>query len=470
MTTIDVLVDRAVLVILSKLEEFCFSLVDLPAGPVEENTLLVHFPETELGAVLSCHAVPSSFEVHFPKSTRVIPGSTCKIELVSKEAPYDSPATLASLLQRVDLVVSISQPQSPRTFVTAATRSASLLSKHLVSATAITKGACGIVVSVCVPTETPLNSIVTVENVSVAGDRVSVAPFSLLVCDRIGLLPPFEMKGVSCDYQTPCVSSDSRVYVPCRESLYSFGDDGKALMRWESPIALCAAAIDDSTGTMLLRSNDSVAAFSLSDNSSQPKPTLLWSRKEGNIGRGSIIFVPAHDVCVYASYYGDALVFLRLSDGAVVCSVPVVRPIYAAADNATGTIFAASERESTVYMWQLPPSGIDLASAVLEKQLAFAQPAGFGSSSPLVVMPPQPGCSVHYLIVAKYCGSEVCVFELPSLRLVFQGPIGVPEVSARLKICGIAADPCGSALVLSVFQKSVLAVPWPLPSMPPTCV
>ena len=177
-----------------------------------------------------------------------------------------------------------------------------------------TNDVCGISAVATVPADVPLGSAVTVLPATVAGtlltDRGGLhLPVSLCVSDVLGLVPPFELAGVGCDYQTPCISADSRVYFANGAVLSSFDDTGKALMQWDLPFSdACAVAVDDRTGMVIVRRDPHVFAFNIS---SGRKPTLLWRRDCGKIGRGGLAIVPSHEIAVFADYYGNALVFFK---------------------------------------------------------------------------------------------------------------------------------------------------------------
>jgi hypothetical protein len=347
-----------------------------------------------------------------------------------------------------------------------------------------TSESCGISLNVCIPGDAPICSTVTLEAITVSGLEIPVMephrlPLQLLVSEQLGLSPPFSITEVCVDYQTPFVSKDDRLFVPISGCVVSYSDDGKELRRWDAPFGSCAVAVDDSTGTIVVGNNSSVDAFSgssgdttLPEQEPEPhtplsaiEPVSLWTHGTGRVGCGGIFVIPTRGIIVYASYYGDALVFLRLSDGSVVRSLSITRPIYTALDATAGLVFASSESDRNVYMWKLPEVGASLETAAMARSVAFRPPEHYSCSSPLAVASPQPGCAMRHLIVAAYDKSDICVLEIPSMQLIFHGLVTTSE--CRLK--GIATDSCGSTLVLCDIARRgrIAAIPWPLPGMPP---
>lgn len=91
--------------------------------------------------------------------------------------------------------------------------------------------------------------------------------------------------------------------------------------------------------------------------------------------------------------------------------------------------------------------------------------AGKGSKArPLAVVPPGPGRRAAHLVVGLYGTPRVQVLRLPSLE-----PLCAPlQLGLGVLVVGLAADAAGTALLVADgASKTVLALPWPLPGMPP---
>ena len=79
-------------------------------------------------------------------------------------------------------------------------------------------------------------------------------------------------------------------------------------------------------------------------------------------------------------------------------------------------------------------------------------------------MPAAPGRRTACLVVGLYGTPRVQVLRLPGLE-----PLCAPlPVGAGVLVVGLAADAAGTALLVADgASKTVLALPWPLPGMPP---
>ena len=160
----------------------------------------------------------------------------------------------------------------------------------------------------------------------------------------------------------------------------------------------------------------------------------------------------------------------RLVDGTAVYSCNASDSSFAAADDASGT-FYTSDGSRGVLAWT-QETGLGARAWISQRvEEIGATPNLFA----LAVVPPASGRRKAHLVVAQHGSSHMSVLELPSRRLV-----STVAPSWLHRIAGIAADPHGAALVVTVLGKYpadpeggsdqlkplVHVLPWPLDGLP----
>ena len=131
-------------------------------------------------------------------------------------------------------------------------------------------------------------------------------------------------------------------------------------------------------------------------------------------------------------------------------------PVSVAADERSGLVFVACTGGIQRFHWD----GAALVSAGEAAGLPIVKP-----SAVLAVVPAAAGLRQAHLVVARVRGSDVRVYALPSLELVWTGPLAAPPGHRDLAVLGLGAGAQGEALLVSV-APAVLVLQWPLEGMP----
>ena len=361
----------------------------------------------------------------------------------------------------------------------------------------------GVSILVCCPPDAPADSQIVVESMRAYGHDLSHWSFPLVFCvgPRKGVSAPGLIPGYGADYQTLCVTDDALLYVPAGKGACVFDPGLHPLGEVRNGnLPLQAAAYDDYSDTLILSGNDCILALGRpsvqreartpeAGPPSQPaaagaahRDSLArtfqahsierWCHKTGTgrfaggsthrVGGGGVTLLPELGFVVLARYYMNELAVFRISDGALVSSVALPRPIYIAA-GWPAEVYAASESTSAVYAVKF-----DSAGRASPLRLLFSHPE-YAMSSPLAAVPPAPGRLTWHLVIAMYDGTKTTVLALPGGTPVFDGDIG----SVCRVIRGLAADPAGRALLVSDIagegsgaQGVVRTLCWPLEGMP----
>lgn len=480
-----------------------------PRGPQGDPTLiLVNAAHGEspygdaFGFLRTSCIVAAELSLLCPRTRRIQPGGVASILILFKEdvgtAAFGGSQAEAAATLAKHLVVQAwlaAGPDVPRRLVVHTV--ARLLGPDI-----------GISVSICCPRDVPPDSHIVVESMRTYGEALSCWAFPLVLrvgpCTGIsspGLIPEY-----GADYQTLCVTDDARVYVPAGSGACVFDHELRPLGKvhcGNKPFQ--AAAYDDGSDVLFLSGNESIVALERPSAASrvagtplvgipyQPAATnalcrgdltgastfeahsiVRWRHDTGiglfegadgtdRLGGGGIALLPELGFVVLARYYANELAVFRLSDGTLVSSVGLPRPIYITA-GWPAEVYASSEKTGTVYAVK-----IDSAGRASPPRVIFSHPA-FEMSSPLAAVPPGPGRSTWHLAIAMYDGTRIAVLELPGCTPVFEGDVGYVCRAIR----GLAADPSGGALLVS--DTTVLSVRaltgvvrslcWPLEGMP----
>lgn len=272
-----------------------------------------------------------------------------------------------------------------------------------------------------------------------------------------------------------------------------------------------AVSYDEASGVLIVRdgdySGDHIVALDLRPGSERP-PRILWQHdsisavhsrgRTNNLGPGGLCVIPRLGIAAYAHYFADALVVLRVVDGAVLQVLSMHRPLYVAAlpllgSDSGATVYVSSEGENRVVGVRFDSQDFSVP-AVVSEPLVRANPAVGHGNPALAVIPPSPGSSSWHLVVGDYNDSRLRVLALPSGEVVYQArgrdyggdapedfdrhsseegtrvyagtvrPL-TAEASRTFSwsgIRGLAADPSGAAL-LFVGNNHVRAVPFDAP-------
>lgn len=478
----------------AQLDELFDALRASPRGPVEEPTLLVVAPpealatgdcnsaacEPRLAMLITRHVAAAELTMVLPRRRHARPDSAITVLLLLPQSSHSdireggsfglTPSLAqASLMQRVDARATLSLSGSMNVAI----------APRFAPYEETTSGRRGVSVAFVIPADTPIGSRVRIESVSVARESVlgPVGDCVIQVSLHVGLSAPFRLRGAGGDYQTPCVTSDGMLAIPARSAFEMYGSSG--VMAKQPRIdhsETCAVAHIADGDILIARGSDFVVAFDLATETGGV-PRTIWRHGGDHFGCGSVVALAEAGIVVFADYYGNNLVALRLCDGTVAQKVPMTRPIYATAGPpGSCTLYASSETDGLVCSVQfdaLDPT----RTAMLSHPLLPARISGYGSS-PLAVMPPAPGKAVWHLIVGGYGTPLLVVLALPGGEEVgrIEGSAVDPtaqyveatETDLALywgsRIRGLAADLAGGALVVTS-GSDVFAVPWPPSTM-----
>lgn len=324
-------------------------------------------------------------------------------------------------------------------------------------------------VSLLVPADAPLGSVVRVDAVALAGEPVAFAGatlpavFSVSACVGVRGMPVLE-KISSGNLVTPAVSEDGRVFVPRKspggvsvhgasgEVLGSLSLDDLALPASENCARSCA--FDDRAGVLFVATHSIVAAY---DGRTFAR---LWHKENLHIV-GGIASLSHHALVAVTELDRNTLHILHVSDGSIAASIEGRNwASYVTYDAIHDTLFTSTYEggKGVVRMWRWDTTGNELRHLGLVDGVTAT-----GNHRPLAVVPgpAHEGRISAHLVIGTQDSDAVEVIELPDMRRL--GP-PLPHVLNHrgAVIKGIAADPAGGAIVLVNFGTSeVVTVPWP---------
>lgn len=273
----------------------------------------------------------------------------------------------------------------------------------------------------------------------------------------------------------PCISDDGRIYAPWRR-YPKYGvrvRDATGGSLGGVPIAVLGfiagslwAAFDTGpTPSLLLAQRDShvhlLAAVDPTTYAPRWKRALMYDRE----CRG-LAALPSHGIVLAL---GDSRIqAFRLSDGEKVGSLEAPGlTMFLAADPVSGAVFVGGCEPSSAIFTVVASAwlggGATGGRGGHFSPLSFVPAARLaGGYRPIAVVPPGPGKAASHLVVGTTGEPELLVLALPSLALVHEHRL------EGVRVYGLAADPCGAALVVCDGAASAVHVlAWPLPGMPP---
>lgn len=319
----------------------------------------------------------------------------------------------------------------------------------------------GVVVNVDIPGTAAAGDVFEITRVTVGGLPVvastPMCAFPLLlsaVSSRSLVSPGKILEAMDGMMISPCVSCAGELFLPVGKKLRVEGSrqcsfDVKPVFGVE---ASHAVALDEATRTLLIGASSSpfITAFDADT------LAVRWrSPPEVSGSCRGIAVLPAAGVCVATlQFQSGNLVVVQLSDGALLASMRVDSPLYAAAYPETNTVFVSIRYAVEAFQWD----GTAL------RAVGRVNTADTGNNRPVAVVPPGPGCHHAHLVVGTCHNTpQLDVFRLPGLEFVCQATL--PD---RVQLYGLAADATGTTLVAIVTRRNeALLMPWPLPGMPP---
>lgn len=194
--------------------------------------------------------------------------------------------------------------------------------------------------------------------------------------------------------------------------------------------------------------------------------SVKWAQ---SIGVGCYGIASLANFGVFVHSAKDQLCVRRFTDGQSVASARCASPMFIAAFERT--LFVDSAATVRAFRWNGQSHGTlslsdhvredeDLGVLAEDGHVEILHDTGSRSAGhPLAVMPPSSSSHGSFLIVGTRYSSELVVLALPERRLVHK------QTLEGMTIMGLAADPCGAALVIcDGSSKSVHVLPWPLSS------
>lgn len=322
--------------------------------------------------------------------------------------------------------------------------------------------------SVTVPPSASHGARLRIGPVSLSG--VAVAGFPLACTVTHGLRAPLQLACSPGD--AVCITGVGSLLVVRGGALLRFDSDGTPLLPGIPSDALGlsgstggACAYDDDTGTLLLVDASTTRGAVVAVN--VRRRGVAWTTPVGVCG--GIALLPALRLAVVSSGRDGALHVLSLDGGAKLASVTLPRPGPVAADPSASTVYASSidsAGRGVVLAWRW-----DAERGVLEARGAVSAAGTALGDRPLVVLPPAPGKRTPHLVVGERDGSGLSVLALPGrvrVPLPGGGGAGSGLLPSGLRVRALAADPSGTALLaVDALMRVVVALPWPLPGMPP---
>ena len=345
-------------------------------------------------------------------------------------------------------------------------------------------------------------SVVSIIRIDVAGASVAGLPISISVVSR-GVHAPLllDTSQMGMSLQGLSISPDGVIVVPDddQSAALVFGADGTPLdsiclaplglsntTRWASfynvePATAAVIGVRGELSLLLLADRrGKLVAVSPALN------TVTWSSVLG-FKCGGIATLSRHGVVVVAlDSSPPRLQVHSLADGSIMATATrVSTSLFVASDSSSGAIFVGDGRAPhEVHQWIWQPRAVPVGPGALEPAGALAyvglvEAAGTASDCrALAVMPPVLGKFTSHLVVGTLQSSELLVLSLPALALVCVhalvpadfGPESTWGLAAPVQLMGLAADPCGNAIVVPVCDGSgekVPVLPWPLSGMLP---
>jgi hypothetical protein len=303
-------------------------------------------------------------------------------------------------------------------------------------------------------------AVLTLEGLYLAGCAVPTAAFPAEVnlCD--GLRAPLTLPGAAKYYlQTPAVSITGTLYVPlCNSSVLVFAADGTPLPPILALRSVIALAIDDTSDTLILTSASEASSRIVAVNATSGE--VLWESRVGVINHclGAAV-ITSRGVVVLSSR--EELGVFRVSDGAKLSRVACNEPSFVVWDACTQRVYATVLEGRASVIASFKWSGTD-GDQLVQDKAASRFPAladEFGPPSfPLAIVPPVAGASSQLVI----CSSRSRVLRVVSLvDMALVAEFLLPEGHGNVK--GLAADPCGTALVVCSSEAgAAFVLPWPL--------
>ena len=317
----------------------------------------------------------------------------------------------------------------------------------------------GVVVDVAFPGTAAAGDIFEITRVTVGGLPVVAStprctfPLLLSAVATCSLVSPREiLDALDGMMVSPCTSCAGELFLPVKKTLRIEGSrqcsfDVKPVFGVE---ASHAVALDEATRTLLIGASSSpfIAAYDADS------LAVRW-RSPPDVSGNCRGFAVLPDAGVFvATLQPGTLVVVQLSDGALLASMRVDSPLYAAAYPETNTVFVSIRYAVEAFQWD----GTSL------RAVGRVASADSNNNHPVAVVPPGPGCHHAHLVVGTCHNTpQLDVFRLPDLEFVCHAML--PD---RVHLYGLAADATGTTLVAIVTRhNAALLLPWPLPGMPP---
>lgn len=421
--------------------------------------------DVKLGKLVSPRAVTPSDLAIDALPQRVFPGQRVLIRILIRESlPGQSAHELDVSLGRIVRTLGVNA---------SLTGGPTEISRLDFTAAPLSTDRC-IGISLTVPADAVTGSLLTISQVTVAGQPIYGTPLRTPVLK--GVHAPLRLRGAA-GWATvsPSITDAGVMYAPASEhaELRSFDALGAALppLRLE-PLGLgtwtiyTAFAGGASPLVILGRADDIRSRVVALDASTH---ALRWTADLGSHCYG-VAVLPTSGLLV-ALIDQHLPVVLSLADG-----LPRGEAIHdvaagdddpmslegkfqhIAADPLTGTVFTASigpPHDVTAWAWNERAAQLAYVGVV--------PAAGHGENwRPLAVVPPsRPGGSSH-LLVGTQGSADLRIIALPSLTLIHEH-----RLAGVHSAMGIAADPHGTAIaVADSTSEAIIVVPWPLPGMP----
>lgn len=481
----------------------------------------------QLGVLVTRLASPTAVELRLPPGRRVRPGGSVEVHVLlprrpdrdSSVAPADGPGgdshplglggysradAVTSLLQRLEVRASLVTVAGRRTYLPPSFARCRKSASSWALSVAGEVWQDGVTASIAVPELTSEGSILTIECATVACEPVGVfpspLPLQMLVYEQVGIATPLMLPGVASDYQTPCITTDGRIIIPAECVCWVLNRSG--LRQCELSVSNGwrggAAAHVDICGsdTLIVRDGGEVRALDLRvyedgrtaacgagvdeaatlshTDVAGPKGVLWRYAFNRGGGPGSVVALPEAGVVGFVDKHSNAVLALRTADGAVLRTVALEgSPIYAApGPPSSGAAFVSKETDGSV--WHVGLTGPPLDPVLVYEYSISEQHTG---SSPLAMMPPAAGRAEWHLVIAKYSTLLITVLAVSSRSVVYSGVVRLPggadlaapvasSGSYGIGVLGLAADPSGSALLMTLVGGNAVALPWPLDGMP----
>lgn len=253
---------------------------------------------------------------------RVLPGST--LELRATSSMSDPRASCPASIEAVADTLSRALKVSVR-LATTATENV----QRIVPFVSSNASDAAVSMTIAVPTDTPFDSLLSIDNIAIAMSGVDVPlelldaslPLTFVVTRYVGIASMPTLTGMHSDnLVTPGVAEDGRLFMPQRKGVVTVYDGEGCAIESIEPELLCgrssisetrACAFDDSASILFVASQTSVVALSGSTLSWNE----LWSRRGLDIV-GGLAALPRHGLLAFTELNKNTLFLVRSSDGA----------------------------------------------------------------------------------------------------------------------------------------------------------